>query len=81
MFGNGEICKCNPISETDLANFMLSCIEDKSKWNSILNVGGPDEGMTMKQQGELLFEVCCIQSLSLVVHNSLRFSADSTART
>lgn len=23
----------------------------------ILNLGGPDDGMTMKQQGEMLFEV------------------------
>ena len=23
----------------------------------ILNIGGPDEGMTMKKQGEMIFEV------------------------
>jgi len=84
MFGDGEICKCNPIAESDLAAYMLDCIDglsicisvsdgltlgathtvymhlililtlspciDPNKWNRVLNVGGPDEGMTMKQQ-------------------------------
>jgi len=29
---------------------MLNCIDDKSKWNKIMDLGGPDEGMTMKEQ-------------------------------
>ena len=49
--------RCNPIAETDLAEFMLNCVEDTSKWNQILNIGGPDDGMTMKQQGEMIFKV------------------------
>ena len=49
--------RCNPIAETDLAEFMLNCVEDSSKWNQILNIGGPDNGMTMKQQGEMIFKV------------------------
>lgn len=57
MFGNGEICKCNPIAESDLATYMINCIDDKSKWNKILNIGGPDEGMTMKKQGEMIFDI------------------------
>lgn len=54
------ILRCNPISETDLAAYMLNCVEDQSKWNKILNIGGPDEGMTMKQQGEMIFDVCAL---------------------
>eukprot|EP01039_Chlorochromonas_danica_P011248 gene11247-12547_t len=57
MFGNGEICRCNPIAESDLATYMLDCIEKPDRWNKVLNLGGPDEGLTMKQQGEMLFEV------------------------
>jgi len=52
MFGDGEICQCNPIAEQDLATYMINCIDDQSKWNKILNLGGPDDGMTMKQQGK-----------------------------
>ena len=57
MFGDGEICQCNPISETDLATYLVNCIEEQTKWNKILNIGGPDKGMTMKQQGEMIFEI------------------------
>lgn len=55
--GISETCKCNPIAETDLATYILNCVDDQSKWNKILNIGGPDEGMTMKQQGKLIFDV------------------------
>jgi len=27
MFGDGEICRCNPIAESDLAAYMLDCID------------------------------------------------------
>lgn len=57
MFGDGEICKCNPIAEQDLAAYMLNCIEDETKHNAILDIGGPDDGMTMKQQGDMIFDV------------------------
>lgn len=53
MFGDGKICKCNPIAESDLAAYMIDCIDDSSRWNKVLNIGGPDEGMTMKDQGGL----------------------------
>jgi divinyl chlorophyllide a 8-vinyl-reductase len=57
MFGDGEICKCNPIAESDLAAYMINCISDETKWNQILNIGGPDNGMSMKDQGEMLFQI------------------------
>jgi len=57
MFGDGEICKCNPIAESDLATYMINCIEEQDKWNKILDIGGPDEGMSMKQQGDMLFDI------------------------
>ena len=40
---------------TDLAGYMINCVEDESKWNKVLDLGGPDDGMTMKQQGEMIF--------------------------
>ncbi|CAM9375629.1 unnamed protein product [Chrysoparadoxa australica] len=57
VFGDGTMCKCNPIAEGDLARYMVDCITDKSRNNRILNLGGPDEGYTMQQQGELLADV------------------------
>lgn len=57
MFGDGEISKCNPIAESDLAIYMLNCLDEKDKWNKILNLGGPDEGMSMKKQSEMIFDI------------------------
>ena len=51
MFGDGKICQCNPIAESDLATYIINCIDDESKWNRILNIGGPDKGLTMREQG------------------------------
>lgn len=57
MFGDGELTSCKPISEADLARFMADCLEDPSKQNEILPVGGPGEPISAREQGELLFEL------------------------
>ncbi|KAL3816174.1 hypothetical protein ACHAXA_005510 [Cyclostephanos tholiformis] len=56
MFGDGEVTRCNPISEADLATYMIDCIKEKSRLNKIINLGGPDEPLTMKRQGEMLYK-------------------------
>lgn len=56
MFGDGEVTRCNPISEADLATYLIDSIADKSRLNKIIDLGGPDEPLTMKKQGEMLFE-------------------------
>ena len=56
-FGNGELTQCNPISENDLSLFILSCVTDKNKWRKILPIGGPNQSLTPKNVGEMLFEV------------------------
>lgn len=56
MFGDGEVTRCNPISEADLATYLIDSITDKSRENQIINLGGPDEPLTMKKQGEMLFD-------------------------
>ena len=55
MFGDGEVTRCNPISEADLATYMIDCIKDRSRLNKIINLGGPDEPLTKKRQGEMLY--------------------------
>lgn len=40
MFGDGTLASCKPISETDLARFMADCIQDGSKINQVLPIGG-----------------------------------------
>ena len=56
MFGDGEVTRCNPIAEADLATYLVDCIADKARVNGIINLGGPDEPLTMKKQGEMLFK-------------------------
>ena len=56
-FGDGKLTQCNPISEKDLSHFILSCIRDKNKWKKILPIGGPNQSLTPKNVGEMLFEI------------------------
>jgi len=58
MFGDGCVTRCNPISEFDLAKYLVDSISDKSRHSRIIDLGGPDEPLTMKKQGELLFSAC-----------------------
>jgi divinyl chlorophyllide a 8-vinyl-reductase len=55
VFGHGELTACKPISDNDLAHFIVRCIEDKTLHNSILPIGGPGSAITPKQQGAMLF--------------------------
>eukprot|EP00977_Amphora_coffeiformis_P011255 scaffold2707_cov169-Amphora_coffeaeformis.AAC.11 len=57
LFGNGEVTRCNPIAESELAQFMMESVTDKSRENKIINVGGPDDPITMRMQGRMLFEI------------------------
>lgn len=53
MFGDGEVTRCNPIAESELAQYLIDCLTNESRKNEILNLGGPDEPLTMKKQGEV----------------------------
>jgi divinyl chlorophyllide a 8-vinyl-reductase len=55
MFGDGALSKCNALSESDLARFMVLCARDETKRNSILPVGGPGDAVTPREQAELVF--------------------------
>jgi divinyl chlorophyllide a 8-vinyl-reductase len=57
LFGNGELTACKPISNADLANYIVDCIADQSKHNAVLPVGGPGPAITPKQQADMLFKL------------------------
>ena len=57
VFGDGTLTACKPISDADLANYLADCLDDESRWNRILPIGGPGEAITPRQQGERLFEL------------------------
>lgn len=84
--GEGRCATCNPISEPDLAAALVDTIADPSKENALWNIGGVDDGMSMKQQGELIAEVLGKEESKLlgvpigifdVIVNGLQWAADT----
>jgi divinyl chlorophyllide a 8-vinyl-reductase len=57
IFGDGTLTACKPISDGDLAEYIAGCLDDESRWNRILPIGGPGPAITPRQQGEALFEM------------------------
>lgn len=65
---------------------MIDCITDESRHNKILNIGGPDDPITMKMQGEMIFNLAgrTPQYVTTpiwifdVIINSLQWLADVT---
>jgi divinyl chlorophyllide a 8-vinyl-reductase len=55
VFGDGTLTACKPISDNDLANYIADCLDDESRRNRVLPIGGPGDAVTPRQQGEHLF--------------------------
>ena len=55
VFGDGRLTACKPISDDDLAAYLAGCLDDASRHNRVLPIGGPGEAITPRQQGEHLF--------------------------
>ncbi|GFH17043.1 NAD(P)-bd_dom domain-containing protein, partial [Haematococcus lacustris] len=54
MFGDGTLASCKPISEQDLAAFIVDCVQQQDK---ILPIGGPGPAYNALQQAQLLFNI------------------------
>jgi len=57
IFGDGKLTACKPISDDDLADFIAGCLNDPSRHNQILPIGGPGPAITPFEQGESLFQL------------------------
>jgi divinyl chlorophyllide a 8-vinyl-reductase len=57
LFGDGELTRCKPISDRDLAQYILGCIDDPGRQDRILPIGGPGPAITPLEQGEFLFKL------------------------
>jgi divinyl chlorophyllide a 8-vinyl-reductase len=55
VFGDGRLTACKPISDDDLGEYLAECLEDESRRNRILPIGGPGNAITPREQGEHLF--------------------------
>jgi len=57
VFGDGRLTACKPISDRDLAAFIVDGLDDPAKRNAILPIGGPGPAITPRAQGEELFRL------------------------
>jgi divinyl chlorophyllide a 8-vinyl-reductase len=55
VFGDGRLTACKPISDDDLGDYLATCLDDPSRHNRVLPIGGPGEAITPLQQAEHLF--------------------------
>ena len=55
MFGDGTLTACKPISDGDLADYLAACLDDETRHNQVLPIGGPGKAITPREQGERLF--------------------------
>ena len=55
IFGDGRLTACKPISDRDLAAYLVDCIADERRWQAVLPIGGPGPAITPREQGEALF--------------------------
>jgi divinyl chlorophyllide a 8-vinyl-reductase len=55
VFGDGALTACKPIADDDLAEYLVGCLDDASRWDRVLPVGGARRGDHAAQQGEQLF--------------------------
>jgi divinyl chlorophyllide a 8-vinyl-reductase len=57
LFGDGRLTACKPIADEDLAEYLADCLDDPSRLNRVLPIGGPGPAITPREQGERLFEL------------------------
>jgi divinyl chlorophyllide a 8-vinyl-reductase len=55
IFGDGTLTACKPISDADLGTYLANCLDDPTRHNRILPIGGPGPALTAKEQGAALF--------------------------
>lgn len=56
IFGDGNLTACKPISDRDLAAFIVESMAANNCVNRILPIGGPGPALTPREQGYLLFQ-------------------------
>eukprot|EP00586_Coscinodiscus_wailesii_P012819 CAMPEP_0172494842 /NCGR_PEP_ID=MMETSP1066-20121228/57478_1 /TAXON_ID=671091 /ORGANISM="Coscinodiscus wailesii, Strain CCMP2513" /LENGTH=395 /DNA_ID=CAMNT_0013266135 /DNA_START=245 /DNA_END=1432 /DNA_ORIENTATION=- len=86
LFGDGAVTRCNPISEEELAEYMIDCMTDETRKNKIMNIGGPDVPLTNQMLGEMMYRAVGAEPKFVyaptwifdVIINTLQFLADLT---
>jgi divinyl chlorophyllide a 8-vinyl-reductase len=55
VFGTGQLTSCKPISDGDLARFIVDSLNHPDRQGAILPIGGPGPALTPLEQGRALF--------------------------
>jgi divinyl chlorophyllide a 8-vinyl-reductase len=67
LFGDGESAPCNPIAESDLAEYMLDCVPVESqRHNKTLIIGGTGEPVTHKTYNTMMSRALQIENVRYV---------------
>jgi divinyl chlorophyllide a 8-vinyl-reductase len=56
LFGDGELTRCKPISDRDLARFIVDSVGNPERYGAVLPIGGPGPAISLREQGGILFE-------------------------
>jgi len=54
VFGDGRLTACKPISDADLARYLVECLTNPALQNRILPIGGPGPAITPLDQAAML---------------------------
>jgi len=57
VFGDGDVTRCKPISDRDLARFIVGCLEDTATHGQVLPIGGPGPALGPNDQAAILSEL------------------------
>lgn len=57
LFGDGTLTACKPVSDDDLGAYLADCLDDTTRHDRILPIGGPGPAITPLEQGARLFEL------------------------
>jgi divinyl chlorophyllide a 8-vinyl-reductase len=57
VFGNGRLTRCKPISDEDLAEFLVDCLEKPERHDRTLVIGGPGPAVCPMDQITMIAEI------------------------
>ncbi len=57
VFGDGRLTACKPISDRDLAEYLAGCLDEPSRHDRVLPIGGPGPAITPLDQVAMLSQL------------------------
>lgn len=57
VFGDGRLTACKPISDRDLARYLVDCLDDPGRAGRVLPIGGPGPAITPLDQVAMLSDL------------------------